>query len=56
MLSEKNGILSQKEFIFELEEKGWAVKKGKGRSSYIEITEEGKNTFETFIRTIATKR
>lgn len=91
MLSEKNGKLSQKEFIFrledkgllkdatgsrgknrevtkkgyakarrqyfeKLEEKGWAVKKGKGRSSHIEITEEGKNTYETFIRTVAVKR
>ncbi|MBU4221885.1 MAG: hypothetical protein KKD46_02275 [Euryarchaeota archaeon] len=56
MLSEKDGKLSQKEFIFRLEEKGWAIKKGKGRSSHIEITEEGKNTFETFIRTVAVKR
>lgn len=85
ILSERNGRISQKEYIFELEERGlikdatamrrkhkevtkkgyakakrqyfekledngWASKKGKGRSSYIEITEEGKNTFETFIK------
>jgi len=83
ILSETNGRISQKDYIFELErkglikdvtmkgikrmevtkkgyarakrsyfeklqDKGWIIKKGKGRSSYIKITEEGKNTFETF--------
>jgi predicted transcriptional regulator len=85
ILSKKRGRISQKDYIFQLEErgllndvtvkhsrkrevtkkgyakakrwyferlvdKGWIIKKGKGRSSYIEITEEGKNTFETFIK------
>ncbi len=53
----KKGYAKAKRHYFEkLEEKGWAVKKGKGRSSYIEITEEGKNTFETFIKAVAAQR
>jgi predicted transcriptional regulator len=45
----KRGYAKAKRQFFEkLEDKGWAVKKGKGRSSYIGITEEGENTFETF--------
>ncbi len=47
----KKGYAKAKRQYFEkLEDKGWIVKKGKGRSSYIEITEEGKNTFETFLK------
>ncbi|KAB2946396.1 MAG: hypothetical protein F9K14_07375 [Candidatus Methanoperedens sp.] len=47
----KKGYAKAKRQYFErLEDKEWIVKKGKGRSSYIEITEEGKNTFETFIK------
>ncbi len=49
----KKGYAKAKRQYFEkLEDKGWAVKKGKGRSSYIELTEEGKNTFETFIKAV----
>jgi predicted transcriptional regulator len=52
----KKGYAKAKRHYFEkLEEKGWVVKKGKGRSSYIEITEEGKNTFETFINVASTR-
>lgn len=39
---------AKRQFFEKLDDKGWASKKGKGRSSYIEITEEGRNTFETF--------
>jgi len=45
----KKGYAKAKRQYFEkLNDKGWAIKKGKGRASYIEITEEGKNTCETF--------
>ncbi len=49
-VTKKGYAKAKRQFFEKLEEKGWAVKKGKGRSSYIEITNEGKNTFETFIK------
>lgn len=52
----KKGYAKAKRHYFEkLEDKGWVEKKGKGRSSYIKITEEGKNTFETFINVASTR-
>lgn len=47
-VTKKGYAKAKRQFFEKLEDKGWAVKKGKGRTSYIEITEEGKNTFETF--------
>ncbi len=49
-VTKKGYAKAKRQFFEKLEDKGWAVKKGKGRSSYIEITKEGKNTFETFIK------
>lgn len=49
-VTKKGYAKAKRQFFEKLEEKEWAVKKGKGRSSYIEITDEGKNTFETFIK------
>ncbi|MCZ7357214.1 MAG: DUF6293 family protein [Candidatus Methanoperedens sp.] len=49
-VTKKGYAKAKRQFFEKLEEKGWAVKKGKGRSSYIEITNEGTNTFETFIK------
>lgn len=47
-VTKKGYAKAKRQFFEKLEEKGWTLKKGKGRTSYIEITEEGKNTFETF--------
>lgn len=49
-VTKKGYAKGKRQFFEKLEEKGWAEKKGKGRNSYIEITKEGKNTFETFIK------
>lgn len=51
-VTKKGYAKAKRQFFEKLEEKGWAMKKGKGRSSYIEITNEGKNTFETFIKVV----
>ncbi|MCZ7392415.1 MAG: DUF6293 family protein [Candidatus Methanoperedens sp.] len=48
-ITKKGYAKAKRQFFEKLEDKEWTVKKGKGRSSYIEITEEGKNTVETFI-------
>ncbi len=50
IVTKKGYAKAKRQFFEKLEEKGWVVKKGKGRSSYIELTKEGKNTFETFIK------
>ncbi len=44
---------AKRQYFEKLQDHGGVVKKGKGRSSYIEITEEGKNTFETFMKVAA---
>ncbi len=52
-ITKKGYAKAKRQFFEKLEDKEWTVKKGKGRSSYIEITEEGKNTVETFINVAA---
>ncbi len=52
-VTKKGYARAKRQYFEKLEDKGWALKKGKGRASYIEITEEGKNTYETFVKAAA---
>jgi len=47
-VTKKGYARAKRQYFEKLEDKEWIVKKGKGRSSFIEITEEGENTFQTF--------
>jgi len=47
-VTKKGYARAKRQYFEKLEDKEWIVKKGKGRSSFIEITKEGENTFQTF--------
>jgi len=48
-VTKKGYARAKRQYFEKLDDKKWIVKKGKGRSSFIEITKEGEYTLQTFI-------
>jgi len=48
-VTKKGYARAKRQYFEKLDDKKWIVKKGKGRSSFIEITKEGEYTLQTFM-------